>query len=151
MINIKRLSAVLILLATVIIAQCSRKPGPGDIVGTYTANRGHGMDLLEIKKDGTYFYTCKLGKTRDFENTAHSTHDSGDTSDFTSQDHWNVHYDDGQLRITLQNFRACARDYRRPPGFWDLPVERTWKGIIQLPIDSDLNYYFVKKTRDGQN
>jgi hypothetical protein len=124
---------------------CSRKVGISDVLGTYAANRGQTVDTLEIKKDGSYFYTCKLASTPDFGNTAHWSNASPDTSDFTNEDHWKLHIDDGKPRITLDHFRACARDYRRPPGFWDLPVERSWRGTIQLPIDSDVNYYWVKQ------
>ena len=105
------------------------------------------MDVLEIKRDGTYFYTCRLNKLPDFESTAHWTNASPDTSDFTNQGHWNLHNDAGQFRVAFDHFRFCASDYRRPAGFWDVPVRRSWKGMTQLPIDPDVNYYFVKKVR----
>jgi len=132
------------LLGALVLVGCSRKVGPSDVLGTYVANRDKGVDVLEVKKDGTYFYTCKLGKAPDFANTAHWTNSSPDVSDFTSENHWSLHYEDGEPRVTFDNFRFCARDYRRPAGFWDVSVQSSWTGAMRLPIDRDVNSYFVK-------
>jgi hypothetical protein len=132
-------------MAALLLDGCSARVTVSEVVGTYVANRGHGVDVLEIKGDGTYFYTCKFGEAPDFENTIHSSNAPQDRSDFINHDHWSLHYDNGDLRITLDHFQACALDYRRPAGFWDVPVKRSWTGGIRLPIDSDVNYYFVKK------
>ena len=132
------------LLGALVLVGCSRKVGPSDVLGTYVANRDKGVDVLEVKKDGTYFYTCKLGKAPDFANTAHWTNSSPDVSDFTSENHWSLHYEDGEPRVTFDNFRFCARDYRRLAGFWDVSVQSSWTGAMRLPIDRDVNSYFVK-------
>jgi len=132
------------LLGALVLVGCSRKVGPSDVLGTYVANRDKGVDVLEVKKDGTYFYTCKLGKAPDFANTAHWTNSSSDVSDFTNENHWSLHYEDGEPRVTFDNFRFCARDYRRAAGFWDVSVQSSSTGAIRLPIDRDVNFYFVK-------
>jgi hypothetical protein len=142
--TMNRLGTFAALLAALVLVGCSHKVGPSDVLGTYVANRDKGVDVLEIKKDGTYFYTCKLGKAPDFANTGHRTNSSPDVSDFTNENHWSLHYEDSEPRLTFDNFRFCARDYRRAAGFWDVSVQRSWRGAIQLPIDRDVNFYFVK-------
>jgi len=140
----KAIKQVPTLLVILVLVGCSRRIAPADVAGRYTANRGNGVDVLEIRKDGLYSYTCKLGKTPDFENTTHWPQASIEATDFRNEGRWNLHYDEGEPRITLDHFQACARDYRRPPGLWDVPVERSLFGTIRLPIDSDVGFYFVK-------
>jgi hypothetical protein len=135
------------LLGDLVLVGCSHKVGPSDVLGTYVANRDKGADVLEVKKDGTYFYTCKLGETPDFANTAHWKNSSPDVSNFTNENHWSLHYDDGEPRMTFDDFRFCARDYRKAAGFWDVSVQRSWRGAFRLPIDRDVNFYFVKQDR----
>ena len=143
----KRWSLFVIVLAALALVGCSHKIGPADVVGTYRANRGNGVDVLDIKKDGTYLYTCNPGKAPDFSNTRHWNGSSSDVSSFSNENKWSLHYDDGDSRLTFDSFRFCAVDYRRPAGYWDVSVQRSWRGVIRLPIDPDINFYLVKQDR----
>ena len=134
-----------VLFAAVFIAGCSRRIDSSNVAGTYVANRNQGVDILEVRSNGTYLYTCKLAKSPDFANTPHWNNSSSDASDFTNENHWNLHYDGDEPRMTFDNFRFCARDYRGSSGFWDVSVLHSWTGAIRLPIDRDVNFYFVKK------
>lgn len=137
---------IAVLLAALALAGgCSHKIGPLDVVGTYVANRGKGIDVLEVKRDGTYLYTCNPGKAPDFSNTRHRQGSSSVASSFTNENHWSLHYDDGEPRMTFDDFRFCAVDYRKPAGYWDVSVQRSWRGVLRLPIDRDVNFYFVKQ------
>jgi len=40
-------------------------------VGRYVSSSAKGIDELDIKSDGTYEYTCKLGSSSDFRNADH--------------------------------------------------------------------------------
>ena len=139
--------AVAVLVVAVVLVGCSHKIGSLDVVGTYVANRGKGVDVLEVKRDGTYLYTCNPGKAPDFSNTGHWKSSSSDVSSFTNENTWSLHYDDGEPRMTFDDFRFCALDYRKPAGYWDVSVQRSWRGRIQLPVDRDVNFYFVKRDR----
>lgn len=145
--DLRPLYAFAVLFAAVVLVGCSRKIASSNVVGTYVANLNEGVEILEVKSNGTYFYTCKLGKSPDFANTPHWSSSSSDVSDFTNENHWNLHYDGGEPRLTFDNFRFCARDYRRSSGFWDVSVQHSWTGTIRLPIDRDVNFYFVKKAQ----
>lgn len=133
------------ILATLALVGCSHKISPLDVAGTYVANRGKGVDVLEVKKDGTYVYTCNPAKAPDFSNTSHWKGSSSDASSFTNGNNWSLHYDDGEPRMTFDGFRFCALDYRKQAGYWDVSVQRSWRGVLRLPIDRDVNFYFVKQ------
>lgn len=126
---------------------CSHKIDPLDVVGKYSANLGKGVDVLEVKRDGTYLYTCDPSKAPDFSNTGHWKGSSSNVSGFTNENNWSLHYDNGEPRMTFDKFRFCALDYRKPAGYWDVSVQRSWRGVIRLPIDRDINFYFVKQNR----
>jgi hypothetical protein len=90
--TMNHLCACAALLGALVLVGCSRKVGLSDVLGTYVANRDKGADVLEVKKDGTYFYTCKLGDAPNFANTAHWKKSSPDVSNFTNENHWSLHY-----------------------------------------------------------
>ena len=96
---LKAMYAIALIGMTICLAGCSRRIEQSEVLGRYTVNRGKGVDEIELKKDGTYLYTCKLGNSSDFEN----------------MDHWSFRYDNGDARITFDHFQFCAEEYRRKP------------------------------------
>lgn len=103
-------------------------------------NRGHAVDTLVLQEDGRYRHTYRLPGAPVFIDT----------------DTWSVDTVHQQLVVTLQNFwqrwraETEAGELRRhalAPGVWQTPPERTLIGRIQLVVDSDLEWAFVRRGR----
>lgn len=124
-----RRSQTVVLILAINFIGCSRKVDRAAVVGEFLANHSKGLDAVDLEQDGTYVYTCHLK----------------DQKEWTHTDHWNFYYQEGHPRITFDNFIFCVPEYAKHPGYWDVEVERSATGKLELSLDPDLNYYFVKK------
>jgi len=119
----------IIVLALFGIIGCSNQIDRSLLVGKYIANHGKGVDTLELKSDGTYFYYYR----------------SVDGKELTNTNQWKFDYQDKEPRITFEKFIFGLPGYGvNVPGFWDVKIESSGK-TIRFCIDPDLNYYFEKQ------
>jgi len=125
-----------VLLAIVALTGCARYQTSSDalqrrdVIGKYVANHGKGLDLIDVRQDGTYAYTYRP---------------STGGEELRNTGSWSLHYDDGKARITFHDFVFGWREYGGPmPGYWDVEVERSL-GKLRLCLDPDLNYYYVRQ------
>lgn len=124
--------ALMPLLLGVIIsaAACSPNVGPRAVLGRYVANHNKGLDVIELKQDGTYAYVYRPTQGEEFRNAGR----------------WTFYYKDEAPRITFRDFVFGLKSYGGlDPGYWDVEVERSWDGRLRLALDADLNYYYVKQ------
>lgn len=120
------------ILSTIVALFCvgCRQKERKDVIGTYIANHGKGLDEIELKQDGTYIYRCELN----------------DGSKVTNTSHWSFYDDHGEPRITFDHFQFCLTPYSKtPPGYWDVRVQRSMTGRLELALDSDVNFYYIKQ------
>jgi hypothetical protein len=110
-------------------AGCSRNITQDEVIGIYIANHHKGLDEIELQRTGLYTYTCKLNDGKALKNSGS----------------WSLHYENEEARITFNNFVFCLSQYGSKPAYWDVPVEKSWTGKLRLPLDRDLNYYFVRQ------
>lgn len=120
--------AICELLASV---GCGPLPDRQAVIGKYAANHGQGLDTIELKGDGTYLYYFRGNDGKEFRN-------AGD---------WTFHLQDGKPRITFNRFWFGLTEYGHGPGYWDVEVERTWRGQPCLCLDPDLSYYYIKQPK----
>jgi hypothetical protein len=129
---IKRLQMIMVLIALTSNVACSRKIDRGTVIGKYAANHEKGLDAIELLKDGTYVYDCRLKSGKELHNT----------------DRWTFAFEDGEPRITFNHFVFCLPEYGAKPGYWDVKAERSLSGAVHLVIDPDLNYYYAKQSQN---
>lgn len=110
-----------------VLTSCSKPIERADLIGKYTANHKKGLDVLDIKDDGTYIHTYQpaVGEA------------------VTNSDHWEVAFEKGEPRITFSKFTFGFGVGSKVSGFWDVKVERSGNQL-RLSIDPDLNYYYEK-------
>lgn len=122
----------LVVAATLIAAACSPKIDRTAILGRYVANHGKGLDAIELKQDGTYSYLYWPQGGAEFRNSGR----------------WTFYYQNSEPRVTFRDFVFGLRDYSGTmPGYWDVGVEQSWLGKLRLPLDADLNYYYLQRGR----
>jgi hypothetical protein len=128
----KSLWIVAVLSALSSGAGCSHRIDREAIPGKYVANYDKGAEAIELRRDGTYVYDCRLNNGNELDNV----------------DHWTFGYEEGEPRITFSHFLSCLPEYGAKRGYWDVRVERSWLGVLRLPLDPDLNYYYTKRTSE---
>ena len=109
------------------LTSCSKPIDRAGLIGTYTANHGKGLDVLELRDDGTY---------------VHSYQSAGGVI-LTNSSNWEVSLEHDISRITFSKFSFTFDVGSKVSGFWDVEVERSGKKL-RLVIDPDLNYYYEK-------
>ena len=125
----KRLPTIVVLTALMSSIACSRKIDRDTVIGKYVANHGKGLDAIDLRKDGTYVYDCRLKSGEELHTT----------------DHWTFADENGEPRITFNHFVFCLSEYGAKPGYWDVKADRSLTGAVHLVLDPDLNYYYVKQ------
>jgi hypothetical protein len=128
--KMRRIATYTIMLVLV-AAGCTNAIDRSMVVGTYRANHNKGVDLLELKADGTYLYHYTAPDGREVRNT----------------NKWEFQYLDGKPKITFFEFSFGLHGYGTPkPGFWLVEVEKPiLDNRLRLCIDPDLGYYFIKQ------
>jgi hypothetical protein len=131
-----RTGAVLIGLLSVSANGC-RVFEKQELVGTYRADYGYGIEQLTIRSDGTY--------RQDFGETGQPPHQ-------VNEGRWEIRNRDGDFwdpqMLELQD--ALLVDFaghrRDPPAraLWAIPIRRGWTGRMKLPIFEDIGLEFEK-------
>jgi hypothetical protein len=120
-----------ILFMLVIASACSDRIAPESVVGTYHANHGHGEETLELFSDGKYVLTYSAPGQPVLRN----------------ENTWTFERDaDGSPALTFKEYIFGYRYQPRTsrPGWWYVRVEKSWTGHIELNVDPDLGFYYVK-------
>ena len=113
-----------------ISTECSPTIDQRAVPGSYFANHGKGLDAIELKQDGTYVYIYQSRGGEEFRNAGR----------------WTFYRQDNAPRITFTDFVFGLRGYGgAKPGYWDVEIERSWRGELRLSLDPDLNYYYLKQ------
>lgn len=129
--------AVLFALLSVSTNGC-RLAEKEELVGTYRADYGYGVEQLTIRSDGTY--------RQDFVESGQPLHqiNEGRWAMRNSDDLWDP--------LTLELRDALLVDFggqRRDPavrGSWVIPIRRGWwSGRVTLPIFEDIGLEFEKQ------
>ena len=120
----------IIIMMLFSLSGCSQKIDRSELIGKYFANHGKAIDTIELKPDGTYIY--------------YYNSDNGNILSYINR--WTFDYENKEPRITFEKFIFGLPGYSiRGPGYWDVEVEKSW-GKIRLCIDTDLNFYYEKKS-----
>ncbi len=100
------------------------------VLGRYDGNRAQHIEVLTIHDNSRYTYRYSDG-------TGRESHNVGT---------WELERHINQPGITFNNFIFGHSDYgiKRTPGFWNVAIETTWRGKIQLCIDDDINHCLIK-------
>jgi len=110
---------------------CTKQIDRSTVVGRYQASHDNGVELLELKADGTYVYQYRASDGREVRNT----------------NKWEFECLDEKPMITFSQFVFGPSGYGTPkPGFWVVKVDKSFLGdTLRLCIDPDLGYSYVKK------
>lgn len=108
---------------------CTQKIERSIVVGKYIAKQDNGIDILELKSDGTYIYYYRFYDGMELKNS----------------NKWEIEYQNNETRITFDKFIFGLTGYgTKRPGFWNVKVEKS-KKTLRLCIDPDINYCFEKQ------
>jgi hypothetical protein len=128
--NSRRSGSLCWLFACIVLqCMCSQSIDRDQVVGRYSGNHGKGIDQIELRPDGSYLYACRLSDGKEFSNS----------------DRWTLDYANQEARITLDHFTSCLQQHGATPGYWDMPVEKSWSGTLRLALNPDLGYYYVRQ------
>ncbi|MUO79434.1 hypothetical protein GOZ78_17730 [Agrobacterium vitis] len=124
---------MLCLSAALMLSGCGDDLNLGDAVGIFQSNHGHGVEVLDIRPDGTYVLTYQ----------------KVDSTVFTNSSRWTFEKDkDGVASMSFYYFRFGYTD--SPPPFGDrigilhVDIERSFWGTPEMIVDPDLGYAYVK-------
>jgi hypothetical protein len=122
---------VLCLLA--FVSACSSGIDRESVVGTYHANHGHGEEALELLANGRYVLTYSAPGQPVLRN----------------ESTWEIENDaDGSAALSFKDYVFGYRNNVRPgtsrPGWWHVRIEKSWTGHVELNVDPDLGFYYIK-------
>ncbi len=124
-----KMYALSTLSVLLVLTGCTHKIDGTAVLGTFVANHNKGLDEIQLRPDGTYICLCRPKYGQELHSTGH----------------WTFRHENGVPRITFDNFVFCLSDYGAKPAYWDVEVEQSWAGRLRLPLDRDLNYYFIQQ------
>ncbi len=127
-----------IAFASLLSMGCERTTTADDIIGRYRLNRGKASDVLVLRADGIYlhYYRPPNGVPR------------------TDTARWTSERTGRGFQVEFEMFSHYSRAEHFPSerigrGFWIVRVERSWRGQIRLPVDTDINLYYVLEAPDS--
>ena len=130
--GLEKLHVALILGMMSVSTGCSPTIERRALLGKYVANHGKGLDAIELKHDGSYVYFYRSSSGKEFRNAGR----------------WTFYRQDNAPRITFNDFVFGLGGYGgAKPGYWDVEIERSWRGELRLSLDPDLNYYYLKQNQ----
>jgi hypothetical protein len=131
----------LLLPFAIAVIGCSRPADLRDVPGTFVMNRGRAADTLTLQSEGRYRRAYVAPGQE-------AVIDTGT---------WSVDTVGRDVYLTFDAFTPRWRAETSPPavrsvasamGYWPARPERTWAGDIQLVVDDDLGWAYVKRGPD---
>jgi hypothetical protein len=120
-------------------AGCGRQAALSEVPGTYVMNRGRAADTLFVRADGHYRRTYVYPGQQAVVDTGA----------------WTVDTSGADIFVTFAGFLARWRAETDPPvlqaqlpatrGYWATKPERTASGRVQIVVDPDDGWAYVRK------
>jgi hypothetical protein len=113
---------------------CTRAPQREEVIGTYVLNKGRAHDELVLYPTSLYVHNYMPAG-------APAIIDSGQ---------WRIDSRNGSYRLVFTKFIMRARNEsfpgaQQPRGTWVVTVDKTITGKLQLEVDGDIGWYYVKE------
>lgn len=126
----------LYFVASLFLCNCDLSPNvlSESLPGSYKGNSAQHIEVLTIYPDNRYIYYFS-------NNASQEIHNAGT---------WEYEQHISKPGVTFNNFVFGHSDYgtKRMPSFWNVEIQTTWLGKIQLCIDEDIDYCLIKRQEE---
>ena len=120
---------ITVLAISLMLAGCIRPVQKSDAAGQFSLNKGGRPNTLDINADGTYRLTCQ----------------QQDGTQYRHEGRWEFRREDGESRITFDEFIFCDSPSSTKPAYWDVAIQRSWNGQIRMAVSLDRDEYYIKR------